>query len=191
MVASAGCGSAMKEYSDLLRGDPQYRDKADRFSGMTVDVTEFLVSLPFDPPKGEVRRRITYQDSCHLAHAQRITAAPRAILNSIPELDFTEMENASQCCGRRRYLFHNSEGALPQAPGEQDEERSRHWGRNHSDGQPRLHNTARDRPAADRHPWTGVPRSRYSGRGLPKRGITRPYSRPPLDCRDPGKEGFS
>lgn len=99
VVASAGCGSAMKEYQELLKDDPQYRDKADRFSSMTVDVTEFLVSLPFDPPKGNVRRHITYQDSCHLAHAQRITQAPRAILNSIPGLDFVEMENASQCCG--------------------------------------------------------------------------------------------
>ena len=99
VVASAGCGSSMKEYGELLRDDPQYRDKAERFSGMTVDVTEFLVGLPFDLPKGEVRRHITYQDSCHLAHAQRITQAPRSILHSIPGLDFVEMENASRCCG--------------------------------------------------------------------------------------------
>ena len=99
IVSSAGCGSTMKEYRELLRDDPQYRDAAERFSGMTVDVTEFLVGLPFDPPRGEVKRRVTYQDSCHLAHAQRITQAPRAILNSIPGLDFVEMENASRCCG--------------------------------------------------------------------------------------------
>ena len=99
VVASAGCGSTMKEYGDLLKDDPKYREAAERFGSMTVDVTEFLVSLPFDHPKGEVRRRITYQDSCHLAHAQRITQAPRAILNSIPGLDFVEMENASRCCG--------------------------------------------------------------------------------------------
>ena len=99
VVASAGCGSAMKEYQELLKDDSQYREVAERFSSMTLDVTEFLVSLPFDPPKGEVRRHITYQDSCHLAHAQRITQAPRDILNSIPGLDFVEMENASRCCG--------------------------------------------------------------------------------------------
>ena len=99
VVASAGCGSTMKEYGDLLKDDPKYGEAAERFGSMTVDVTEFLVSLPFEHPKGEVRRRITYQDSCHLAHAQRITQAPRAILNSIPGLDFVEMENASRCCG--------------------------------------------------------------------------------------------
>ncbi|MCE2462844.1 MAG: (Fe-S)-binding protein [Dehalococcoidia bacterium] len=99
VVASAGCGSTMKEYGDLLKDDPKYKEEAERFGSMTVDVTEFLVSLPFDRPQGEVRRRITYQDSCHLAHAQRITQAPRAILSSIPGLDFVEMENASRCCG--------------------------------------------------------------------------------------------
>ena len=99
VVASAGCGSAMKEYHELLKDDPQYSGKARRFSTLTVDITEFLLSLPFDPPKGTVNRHITYQDSCHLAHAQRITQPPRAILNSIPGLAFTEMENASQCCG--------------------------------------------------------------------------------------------
>ena len=52
VVASAGCGSAMKEYQELLKDDSPYREKAERFSSMTVDVTEFLASLPFDPPQG-------------------------------------------------------------------------------------------------------------------------------------------
>ena len=99
VVASAGCGSTMKEYRDLLKDDPEYGRKAEKFSSMTVDVTELLVSLPFEPPKGEVKRRVTYQDSCHLAHAQRITEAPRTILASIPGLDFVEMEHAAHCCG--------------------------------------------------------------------------------------------
>ena len=99
IVASAGCGSTMKEYGELLRDDPEYRDKAERLSGMTVDVTEFLAGLPLDAPKGEVKRRATYQDPCHLSHAQRITQAPRAILNAIPGFDLVEMEDASRCCG--------------------------------------------------------------------------------------------
>ena len=99
VVASAGCGSAMKEYGELLQDDPQYRDAAQRFSSMTADVTEFLAGLPLDPPRGTLRLRITYQDPCHLAHAQRITRAPRAILGSIPGLELVEMDNADRCCG--------------------------------------------------------------------------------------------
>ena len=99
VVASAGCGSVMKEYGELFRDDPNYCEKAQRLSAMTVDITEFLASLPFRPPKGEVSRKVTYQDPCHLAHAQRITQPPRAILQSIPGLELVEMENSAMCCG--------------------------------------------------------------------------------------------
>jgi len=99
ITSSAGCGSSMKEYAELLKDDPEYRDKAARFSEMTQDVTEFLVDIPFQVPTASVNRRVTYQDPCHLAHAQRITAAPRVLLNSIPGLELVEMENSALCCG--------------------------------------------------------------------------------------------
>ena len=99
VVASAGCGAAMKQYHELLADDPGYADKAQRFSRLTVDITELLVSLPFDPPRAALNRKVTYQDPCHLAHAQRITAAPRQILKSIPGLELVEMEQAAMCCG--------------------------------------------------------------------------------------------
>ena len=99
ITASAGCGSNMKEYGELLKRDPQYAEAARRFSELTVDITEFLAELPLDPPKGEVDRRVTYQDPCHLAHAQRITSQPREVLKAIPGLELVEMEAASMCCG--------------------------------------------------------------------------------------------
>ena len=99
VTASAGCGSAMKEYDDLLKDDSQYAGKARLLAEMTKDITELLVSLPLDPPKASLKRRVTYQDPCHLAHAQRITAAPRVILNAIPGVELVEMEQASRCCG--------------------------------------------------------------------------------------------
>ena len=99
VTSSAGCGSTMKEYAELLRDDPDYIDKAVRFGEMTQDVTEFLVGLPFQAPTATINRKVTYLDPCHLAHAQRITAAPREILNSIPGLELVEMDNSSLCCG--------------------------------------------------------------------------------------------
>ena len=99
VTASAGCGSAMKEYHQLLADDPEYAEKAQRFSELTVDITEFLASLPLEPPNGEISRKVTYQDPCHLAHAQRVTAAPREVLRCIPGLELVEMEEASMCCG--------------------------------------------------------------------------------------------
>ena len=99
VTASAGCGSNMKEYGELLKHDPQYAEPARRFSELTVDITEFLAVLPLTPPQGRLERRVTYQDPCHLAHAQRITRQPRELLQSIPGLELVEMEASTMCCG--------------------------------------------------------------------------------------------
>ena len=99
VTCSAGCGSTMKEYHELLKDDPEYAEKARRASEITQDITEFLVGLPFRPPDANLQRTVTYQDPCHLAHAQRISAAPRTILRGIPGVTLTEMENSAMCCG--------------------------------------------------------------------------------------------
>ncbi len=99
VTASAGCGSNMKEYGELLKNDPEYAEPARRFGGLTKDITEFLDELPLTPPTRRVARRVTYQDPCHLAHAQRITAAPRRLLQAIPGLELVEMEQSAMCCG--------------------------------------------------------------------------------------------
>jgi glycolate oxidase iron-sulfur subunit len=107
IVNSAGCGAAMKEYGELLANDPEYHEKAHKFANKVRDISEFLVSLPFEPPPESANSRqltansfsVTYQDSCHLAHAQGITKAPRQLLNSIPGLRLVEMPHADRCCG--------------------------------------------------------------------------------------------
>jgi len=98
-VNSAGCGSTMKEYGELLADDGAYAEKAERFAGLVRDVSELLAALPFEAPSGRVEAAVTYQDACHLAHAQRIKDAPRAVLASIPGLRLVEMEQADRCCG--------------------------------------------------------------------------------------------
>ena len=99
VVASAGCGSRMKDYGDLLIDDNEYAGRALEFSSMVKDIHEFLVELPFVIPTTTLDYRVTYQDSCHLGHAQRITEAPREILRSIPGVTFVEMEDSTRCCG--------------------------------------------------------------------------------------------
>ncbi|MCH9040362.1 MAG: (Fe-S)-binding protein [Chloroflexi bacterium] len=99
IVASAGCGSRMKEYDHLLRQDDQYAEKAIQFSEKVKDIHEFLVDLPFEEPGGHLDYRVTYQDSCHLSNGQRVTAQPRILLRSIPGIEFVELSNANMCCG--------------------------------------------------------------------------------------------
>jgi len=99
VVNSAGCAAAMKEYGDLLAGDAEYRDRARQMSALVKDVHEYLVGLPFEAPTESLDLTVTYQDSCHLAHAQGIRAAPRQLLRAIPGLRLAEMENPDRCCG--------------------------------------------------------------------------------------------
>ena len=99
VVASAGCGARMKEYGHLLEGDGAYSAKAASLGNMVKDVHEFLADLPLVPPEGRLPYRVTYQDSCHLSHAQRITEAPRELLRAIPGLELVQMADSTKCCG--------------------------------------------------------------------------------------------
>lgn len=96
---AAGCGAAMKEYGDLLREDPRWAGRAAAFCGKVRDVTELLAAEPLRGGLGPVETTVTYQEPCHLAHAQRIAAAPRALLRAVPGLRLVEMAEASFCCG--------------------------------------------------------------------------------------------
>jgi glycolate dehydrogenase iron-sulfur subunit len=96
---AAGCGSTLKEYDELLEHDTAYRDKAIQFKALMKDVTEFLASINLNPKMGPVDVVATYQDSCHLAHGQKIKAAPRKLLQAIPGLTYREMPMADLCCG--------------------------------------------------------------------------------------------
>ena len=98
IVDSAGCGSTMKEYGELLRDDRKYRERATRFVALTKDVLEFVAGHDLGA-LWPVRETVTYQDSCHLVHAQKVTQAPRAIMRAIPGLELRELAGADRCCG--------------------------------------------------------------------------------------------
>jgi glycolate oxidase iron-sulfur subunit len=66
---------------------------------MVRDVSEYLIELPFERPKGPLPARVTYQDSCHLVHAQKVRSAPREVLQAIPGLELIEMGSPDRCCG--------------------------------------------------------------------------------------------
>ncbi|MGH9639188.1 MAG: (Fe-S)-binding protein [Bryobacteraceae bacterium] len=99
LTNAAGCGSTLKEYDELLEHDPAYADKAMRFREKMKDVTEFLASIDLNPDMRRIEAVATYQDSCHLAHGQKIREAPRTLLKAIPGLTFREMPMADLCCG--------------------------------------------------------------------------------------------
>jgi glycolate oxidase iron-sulfur subunit len=99
VVNSAGCGSAMKEYADLLADDARWSQRAAALAGKVRDLSEFLVELGPAAPRHPLPVTAAYHDACHLAHAQRITDQPRALLAAIPDLRLTEVADGRTCCG--------------------------------------------------------------------------------------------
>ena len=86
VVDSAGCGAHLKDFYPALKG-------------RVKDLTEWLTEVGLPEPERELKVRVTYQDACHLAHAQKVKKQPRDLLKSLPGIDWVEMRHADICCG--------------------------------------------------------------------------------------------
>jgi glycolate oxidase iron-sulfur subunit len=96
---AAGCGSTLKEYDRVFTPDEAEYVQAAAFAKKTRDVTEFLAALGLSAPLKALPLRVTYQDSCHLLHGQKVREAPRKLLRAIPGLDLVELPYSDLCCG--------------------------------------------------------------------------------------------
>ncbi len=118
---AAGCGSHLKNYDQLLAEDPRYAARAKVWSAKMRDIHEWLVEIGIAPPKTtggsqlstfncprgatdlsqsvESQLSVTYHEACHLCHGQKITRAPRQVLERVPGLRLVEMPEATWCCG--------------------------------------------------------------------------------------------
>ena len=98
---AGGCGATLKdEYEDLFRdADPVLAEKARAFGRKIKDINEFLLDNLREQPTGVIKARVTYSDSCHLRHAQKVVRQPRALLRLIPGLELVELRQPDRCCG--------------------------------------------------------------------------------------------
>jgi glycolate oxidase iron-sulfur subunit len=86
VVDSAGCGAHLKDFYPALQG-------------RVKDITEWLAEIGLPEMKRQTKLRVTYQDACHLAHAQRIRRQPRDLIRSVPGVQLVEMRHPEICCG--------------------------------------------------------------------------------------------
>ncbi len=96
---TAGCGSVLKEYPELFEHDPEWHERAEAFAGKMRDVSEFLASIELNTEFGRLERTVTYQDSCHLLHGQKISSPPRRLIQSVPGVTLHELPMSEICCG--------------------------------------------------------------------------------------------
>jgi glycolate oxidase iron-sulfur subunit len=79
---------------------PFYAGRAKVWDAKVKDIHEWLVGIDFRAPRaGAGVEAVTYHESCHLCHGQKITSQPRKILQSIPGLVFKELPESNWCCG--------------------------------------------------------------------------------------------
>ncbi len=103
---AGGCGSHLKHFAKLLADDPHYCERAILWDRKVKDVHEWLIEIGLpgktarsaQPPTAEPTV-VTYHDSCHLCHGQKITSQPRELLRRIPGLKLVELPESSWCCG--------------------------------------------------------------------------------------------
>ncbi len=109
ILDSAGCGSTMKEYDELLGSPPLARrgtgpegEGGEQFAHRVFDATEFLLSNGLTEQLATapaLNLTATYHDACHLANGQRITSQPRQLLAAVRGLRLIELNEADMCCG--------------------------------------------------------------------------------------------
>ena len=164
VTASAGCGSNMKEYGELLKHDPEYAEPARRFAELTVDITEFLAELPLDPPPG--RGQPPHYLPGPLPPGPRPAHNPAApgCLGGHPRPGTGGDGGVGHVLRGRRILLHGATGAFRPNPGYQGWQRGGHGRRAGGYRQPRLHAANRAGPGLKRLPRRRPP-------GCPRGGI--------------------
>jgi len=101
---AGGCGSHLKHFGKLLADDAAYRERAILWDTKVKDIHEWLMEIGLQSLPGKANQQVcpivvTYHDSCHLCHGQKITAQPRQLLKTIPGLKLVDLPESSWCCG--------------------------------------------------------------------------------------------
>lgn len=98
-VTSAGCGAMLKEYAELLEHDPEWHERALKFSARVKDITEVLVKGNFLNGKPKMTTTIAYHAACHLSHVQKVKDPPLRLLSMIEGAKLVALEEQEHCCG--------------------------------------------------------------------------------------------
>jgi len=97
---AGGCGSHLKKYAHLLHDDPAYAQRAKAWDAKVKDIHEWLALIGIRKPRtGCGYEQVTYHESCHLTHGQKVVSQPRQILKAIPGLELIELPESNWCCG--------------------------------------------------------------------------------------------
>lgn len=96
--AASGCSTAIAEYGEILKHDPDLADAAREVASKVRDLSALVLERRSDIFR-ELKCTITYHDACHLVHGLGVRDNPRRLLQSIPGVRLIEMAESDICCG--------------------------------------------------------------------------------------------
>ena len=97
---SGSCATMFKEYPNLFKDDPVWKEKAEKLAAKTYELTQFIVEvLGVEDVGAKLDATATYHTSCHMTRLLGVTEAPMKLLKNVEGLTFTPLPNAHNCCG--------------------------------------------------------------------------------------------
>ncbi len=98
LVTASGCGTTVKDYGFMLRGDSAYAGKAARIAALARDISEYLAGLELSGSGAAEGLSIAYHSACSLQHGQKIERQPKELLCKI-EFVVKDVPEGHLCCG--------------------------------------------------------------------------------------------
>jgi len=98
IVTASGCGTTIKDYGFMLRGDPAYAARAARVSALARDISEYLATLDLGAPAEKNGIAVAYQSACSLQHGQKIHKQPKDLL-AAAGFRVHDIAESHLCCG--------------------------------------------------------------------------------------------
>jgi glycolate oxidase iron-sulfur subunit len=98
LATASGCGTTIKDYGFMLRGDTAYTEKAARVSALALDISEYLARLPLASASPARELVVAYHSACSLQHGQKIGRAPKELLCKFAFV-VKDVPESHLCCG--------------------------------------------------------------------------------------------
>ena len=98
VINTSGCGTSIKDYGFLLRGEPDWAERAAVVSAHARDVSELMAELEPIDPVIETGHVVAYHSACSMQHGQKITAAPKQLLQRAGFI-VRDVPEGHLCCG--------------------------------------------------------------------------------------------
>lgn len=108
VTPSGSCASMLRAfYAELFHDEPLTLKRIALLTPRVYELSEFIVdalgvsdlSGYADAGSTAPPRKITYHEACHLRRELGVMSQPRALIESLPGVDFVEMRQSEVCCG--------------------------------------------------------------------------------------------